>query len=102
MEASVSIPHCLQSKDELTEFSVLSLAFGDGRPHCRKDPHPRPIQTSSSCADQETTGCTIKWFLPSMLYQTGFHDARASGQPKFAKRNGLFGISLVNTSHVPK
>ncbi|KAK3185064.1 hypothetical protein Dsin_032350 [Dipteronia sinensis] len=44
----------------------------------------------------------LRWFLPSMLHQVGFHDARPTGEAKYEKRNRPFGVSMVSTTHVPQ
>ncbi|KAK3230969.1 hypothetical protein Dsin_002850 [Dipteronia sinensis] len=44
----------------------------------------------------------LRWFLPSMLHQVGFHDARPRDDPKYDKRNKPFGVSMVSTTHVPQ
>ncbi|KAK3225082.1 hypothetical protein Dsin_004944 [Dipteronia sinensis] len=45
---------------------------------------------------------SLRWFLPSMLYQVGFHDARSTGEAKYEKRNRPFGVSMVSTTHMPQ
>ncbi|KAK3221668.1 hypothetical protein Dsin_008693 [Dipteronia sinensis] len=44
----------------------------------------------------------LQWFLPSMLHQVGFHDARPTGEAKYEKQNRPFGVSMVSTTHVPQ
>ncbi|KAK3212565.1 hypothetical protein Dsin_017271 [Dipteronia sinensis] len=34
----------------------------------------------------------LQWFLPSMLHQVGFHDARPTGEVKYEKQNMPFGV----------
>ncbi|KAK3199175.1 hypothetical protein Dsin_022590 [Dipteronia sinensis] len=44
----------------------------------------------------------LRWFLPSMLHQVGFHEARPRDDPKFHKQNKPFGVSMVSSTHVPQ
>ncbi|KAK2642061.1 hypothetical protein Ddye_023824 [Dipteronia dyeriana] len=43
----------------------------------------------------------LRWFLPSMLNDVGFHTARQGGHRQFLKKDKPFSISVVPTSTVP-
>ncbi|KAK2661931.1 hypothetical protein Ddye_000505 [Dipteronia dyeriana] len=44
----------------------------------------------------------LKWFLPSMLHQSGFHDDRPPGMEKFKKENRTFKVSLLSKTALPQ
>ncbi|KAK2661071.1 hypothetical protein Ddye_007604 [Dipteronia dyeriana] len=44
----------------------------------------------------------LKWFLPSILNQYGFHDDKSSGREKFKRENMAFGVSLLSKIALPQ
>ncbi|KAK2655507.1 hypothetical protein Ddye_008559 [Dipteronia dyeriana] len=44
----------------------------------------------------------LRWFLPSMLHQSGFHDDMPPGREKFKRENMAFGVSLQSKKALPQ
>ncbi|KAK3199080.1 hypothetical protein Dsin_022495 [Dipteronia sinensis] len=77
-------------EDMMTHWLVASVDLTVGKIHLL-DPFRQEVLQQI----RKEQVAPLGWFLPSMLHQMGFHDARPTGEAKYEKRNRPFGVVHV-------